>query len=134
MAQAVELGSRFGVSDLPNMVLQESSAGNDRIGDDNTSFGIVQMTVHTAKEVLEHHPRLWSGKHTDRAIRTRLLNDDRWALLMAAQRMLDLSLTTKHPLRAYNAGRTGASRGAGVTYESRVRSRKWKCPNGHHSP
>lgn len=133
MSYAETIGAQYRVKHFPALVLTESSAGRQVVGDDRSSFGPAQMTVPTARGVLAKHPRLWPGRHSDAAIRDRLLADTLWALTLGAQHLFDLSLKTNHPLRAYNAGFTGASRGAGADYESRVRSRKWTCTHDNRT-
>lgn len=61
------------------MCLNESSAGVHKVGDDNTSFGILQIKLSTARWHLEKN----GIKLSDESLKYLLINDNKYSIMLA---------------------------------------------------
>lgn len=123
---AREIGDMFGFPEtLQAIILQESSAGMMKLGDDGKSVGLAHVTYGAAVDVLEwcanggKYCGWWHGTIADNDISIKLVTDNRFNLLVAGtyhqmQYQYFLSKGYSNPwaraLISYNAGRDYASK------------------------
>lgn len=105
---------------LEGLIMQESHAGNlpgfrvagleNKVGD--RYFGIAQIKLNAAKEVMQKYPAMWKGldTHTDEELQARLILDDKFNIRVASKYVLLMGVN-KNPdqgITAYNQGALGA--------------------------
>ena len=105
---------------LQGIIMQESKAGNlkdyrvaglsNAVG--NRYFGIGQIKVAAAKDVMKSYPEMWKylDTKTDEELQARLILDDHFNIRMASKYALILGIN-KNPafaITAYNKGEGGA--------------------------
>jgi hypothetical protein len=105
---------------LEGLIMQESKAGNmpgfrvaglqNQPGD--RYFGIAQIKLNAAKEVMKRYPDMWKGldTRTDEELQARLILDDKFNIRVASKYVLLMGVN-KNPdmgITAYNRGPGGA--------------------------
>lgn len=119
----LELAYRIGYADggkqqaqlLQAILMYESRAGaSPRIGDTHSpvgkrSYGIMQIKLITAFDVLKRHPRMRQYK-TEEALIVRLVTDDEFNLQIASRHLQWLLRHSEFPAQAVMAYNTGLSK------------------------
>jgi len=95
----------FGLEEvIPVICLIESSAGISKIGDDETSFGILQIKLTTAKWFLEKNDIYLSNK----LLKEYLINDNKFSIVVACSYLNYLLYKNKGDMSkavlSYNVG------------------------------
>ena len=121
LGAAGQIGAVIGVPELPKVAMLESSAGIRLVATNGEYFGVAHMGIDTAIEVIKRHPKMWDGEITRGGILERLIFDTKWALKMAALRIVDLR-KDGFPIGAYTSGKTGWLKGKGREYKKLLTS------------
>jgi len=107
---------------IGKIILQESKAGDmkkwrvaglsNRQGD--RYFGIGQVKLIAAKEVMKRYPQLWGllNTRTDEELQARLILDDKFNIKIVSKYALMLGINTNpaRALAAYNLGPSGSKK------------------------
>jgi len=105
---------------LQGIIMQESRAGSvkefrvsglsNKVGD--RYFGIAQIKLAAAKDVMKQYPEMWHGfdTRTDEELQARLVLDDRFNVRVASKYTLMMGINTNpsFAITAYNQGIGGA--------------------------
>ena len=122
LKQAYDIGNEDGGEQhallLQSTLLQESIAGQlGRVGHRTApvgkrSYGVMQIKVSAASDVLEEHPQLGIS-HTEEELIVRLMTDDDFNIRIASKFLLylrDKTSSDAEALVAYNMGLQGSKR------------------------
>lgn len=122
---------------VQGMIMQETKAGNmagwrvagleNRPGD--RYFGVGQVKLVAAKEVLRTYPKLWKhlDTRTDEELQARLIVDDEFNIRVASKYLLLVGVNTNATIgvTAYNRGPTGAQEVNPHTHNYTVRVKEF---------
>lgn len=130
---AEAIGKEYGLSLLPAMILTESSACIDKLGDDGRSFGCMQVGLPAAKDVFKFCKNTkvcsLSFDKSDNELKLALLTDDGFNIRVGAMYFKMQLYTTRdvnRALIAYNSGLKNALKANSPTrwkYVKRVHQR-----------
>jgi len=111
---------------LQGILMQESHAGNyGRIGDVHAemgkrSYGVMQVKLITAYDVLKNYPEMGSFK-TEEGLIIKLVTDDEFNIRIASRHLLMLRKRTKRDAQAIMAYNTGLSKAIAHWYPEKFR-------------
>jgi hypothetical protein len=111
---------------LQAIMMQESHAGNyGRIGDVNAdvgkrSYGVMQVKLITAYDVLKNYPEMGSFK-TEESLIVKLVTDDAFNIRIASKHLMMLRKHTKRDAQAVMAYNTGLNKAMAHWYPEKFR-------------